>query len=173
MRPEKEAIMHEITTRLQSADYAFVLNYGGLRVSELTELRKTLRPFKARAMVVKNTYLGRAASGLGWEDVSQILTGPTAMVTGTGDVTEMAKTLVKFVKAHEKAAIKGACLDGKALSSADVDALTRVPPREVMLAMFVGTLAAPMTQLVGVFNQKLLSLLYVLKAVEEKKNQAA
>jgi large subunit ribosomal protein L10 len=173
MRPEKEAILSEITTRLKAADYAFVLNYGGLRVSELTDLRKTLLPYKARAMVVKNTYLGRAASNLGWEDVSKILTGPTAMVTGTGDVTEMAKALVKFVKAHEKAAIKGACLDGKALSSADVDVLTKIPPREVMLAMFVGTLAAPMTQLVGVFNQKLLSLLYVLKAVEEKKNQAA
>jgi large subunit ribosomal protein L10 len=173
MRPEKQAIMNEITARLQSADYAFVLNYGGLKVSELTDLRKVLLPFKARAMVVKNTYLGRATSSLGWEDVSKILTGPTAMVTGTGDVTEMAKALVKFVKAHEKAAIKGACLDGKALSSADVDVLTKIPPREVMLAMFVGTLAAPMTQLVGVFNQKLLSLLYVLKAVEEKKNQAA
>jgi large subunit ribosomal protein L10 len=173
MRPEKEAILSEITTRLKSSDYAFVLNYGGLRVSELTDLRKTLLPYKARAMVVKNTYLGRAASNLGWEDVSKILTGPTAMVTGTGDVTEMAKVLVKFVKAHEKAAIKGACLDGKALSLADVDVLTQVPPREVMLAMFVGTLAAPMSQLVGVFNQKLLSLLYVLKAVEDKKSQAA
>jgi len=80
---------------------------------------------------------------------------------------------VKFVKAYDKAAIKGACLDGKALGKADVDALTKVPPREVMLAMFVGTLAAPMMQLVGVFNQKVLSLLYVLKAVEEKKSKAA
>jgi len=173
MRPEKLAIMNEISARLKSADYAFVLNYGGLKVGELTELRKALLPFKARAMVVKNTYLGRAASDLGWEDISKILTGPTAMVTGTGDVTELAKVLVKFVKTHEKAAVKGACLDGKALSSADVDVLTKVPPREVMLAMFVGTLAAPMSQLVGVFNQKLSSLLYVLKAVEEKKKSQA
>lgn len=173
MRPEKQAILNEITARLKSSGYVFVLNYGGLRVSELTELRKALLPLKAQAMVVKNTYLGRASASLGWEDVSKILTGPTAMVTGTGDASEMAKTLVKFVKAHEKAAIKGACLDGRALSLADVDVLTQVPPREVMLAMFVGTLAAPMTGLVGVFNQKLLSLLYVLKAVEEKKNRAA
>jgi large subunit ribosomal protein L10 len=173
MRPEKNSILLEIAKRLESSQYAFVVNYGGLRVAELTELRRTLAPLGARAQVVKNTYLDRVVAQLGWESIGPFLKGPTALVTGTGDVSEVAKALVKFVKAHDKAAIKGACLDGKALGVADVDALTLVPPREVMLGLFVGTLAAPMTRLVGVFNQKVLSLLYVLKAVEEKKSKAA
>ena len=173
MRPEKNSILQEITTRLQAAEYAFVLNYGGLNVAALTELRRTVKPFGARAQVVKNTYLGRAAQQLGWENIDPFLKGPTAVITGKGDASEVAKALVKFLKAHDKAVIKGACLDGKALGASDVDALTKVPPREVMLGLFVGTLAAPMTQLVGVFNQKVLSLLYVLKAVEDKKSKAA
>ena len=173
VRPEKTAALQEIVARLQSADYVFVLGYGGLRVAELNELRRLLAPIKARSQVVKNTALDRAVNQLGWESVAQLLTGPVALITGTGDATEAGKVLVKFVKSHDKAAIKGACLDGKALGAADVGVLTSLPPRPVMLGLFVGTLAAPMMQLVGVFNQKVLSLLYVLKAVEEKKSKAA
>jgi large subunit ribosomal protein L10 len=173
MRPEKNSILKEITQRVESADYVFVLKYGGLKVAELTELRRAMAPLHAKVQVVKNTYLNRVATQLGWESVAPFLTGSTALVAGTGDASEVAKVLMKFVKAHDKAAIKGACLDGKVLGIADVDALSKVPPREVMLGLFVGTLAAPMMQLVGVFNQKVLSLLYVLKAVEEKKSKAA
>jgi len=165
--------MREITDRLQEAQHAFLLNYSGLTVSHMSELRQAVAPTGARALVAKNSMLGKAAAQLGWEDLSAMLTGPTAIVTGKGDASELAKLLVAFVKTHGKAAIKGACLDGKALASADVDALSTLPPREVMLSVLVGTVAAPMTQLVGVFSQKLRSLLYVLKAVEEKQTQAA
>lgn len=173
MRPEKSSILKEITQRFEAADYVFVLNYGGLKVAELAELRRAVKPLGARVQVVKNTYLNLVAKQLGWESVAPFMAGPTAAITGTGDASEVAKTLMKFIKTHDKAAIKGVCLDGKALGKADVDALSKVPPREVMLGLFVGTLAAPMMQLVGVFNQKVLSLLYVLKAVEEKKSKAA
>ncbi len=173
MRPEKNAILQEITKRLESADYVFVLNYGGLKVSELTALRRVVAPLNAKVQVVKNTYLDKVAQQLGWESVAPFLVGPTAVVVGKGDACEVAKALTLFVKAHGKSAIKGVCLDGKALGKADVDALSTLPPRAVMLGLFVGTLAAPMMQLVGVFNQKVLSLLYVLKAVEEKKSKAA
>lgn len=173
MRPEKIAIMKEITDRLQNADSAFLLGYGGLTVMQMYELRQAIQPVGGRALVAKNTLVGKAAEQLGWEDLSALLTGPTAIVTGKGDASELAKTLVKFVKAHDKAAIKGGCLDGKVLQAADVDALSTLPPREVMLSILVGTVAAPLSQLVGVFSQKLLTLLYVLKAVEAKKNQAA
>ena len=173
MRPEKTEIMREITGRLQDADSAFLLGYGGLTVAEMHTLRQAIRPAGGRALVAKNSMLGKAAASLGWEDLSALLTGPTAVVTGKGDPSALAKALVAFVKAHEKAAVKGGCLDGRVLQAADVDALSTLPSREVMLSMVVGTVAAPLTQLVGVFNQKLLSLLYVLKAVEAKKSQAA
>jgi large subunit ribosomal protein L10 len=173
MRPEKSSILQEITQRVESADYVFVIKYGGLKVAELAELRRQMAPLHAKVMVVKNAFLNRVAIQLGWESMAPYLSGSTALLAGKGDASEVAKVLMKFVKAHDKAAIKGVCLNGKALGIADVDALSKVPPREVMLGQFVGTLAAPMMQLVGVFNQKVLSLLYVLKAVEEKKSKAA
>ena len=173
MRPEKIAIMRDINDRLQGADSTFVLQYGGLTVSEMHELRQALQPVGGRALVAKNTMVGKAAGELGWEGFSAFLTGQTALVTGKGDASELAKELIKFVKAHEKAAVRGGCLDGRVLQAADVDALSNLPSREVMLGLLVGTVAAPMTQLVGVFSQKLRSLLYVLKAVEQKKSQAA
>lgn len=173
MRDEKKSILQEVTTRLQAADFALVMDYGGLMVAELTELRKTLVPLGSRVMVVKNSYLGKAAQSLGWEDVTHYLAGPTAVVTGNGDIAEVAKVLVAFIKEHKKAVVKGASLDGKQLTTDDVNELTTLPSRIVLYAMVAGTLAAPMTQLAGVFNQKVCSLLYVLKAVEEKKNNAA
>lgn len=173
MRDEKTSILEEVTTRLKEADFALVMNYGGLMVAEMTELRKTLVPLGSRVMVVKNSYLGKAAQALGWEDVTPYLTGPTAVVTGSGDIAEVAKTLVAFIKTHTKAEVKGASLDGKQLSADQVNELTTLPSRTVLYAMVAGTLAAPMTQLAGVLNQKVCSLLYVLKAVEEKKTNAA
>ena len=101
------------------------------------------------------------------------LSGPTAVVTGSGDIAEVAKALVAFIKGHDKASVKGGSFEGQLLSVADVNELTTIPPRQVLYAMLAGTLAAPMSQLVGVFSQKLCSLLYVLKAAEEKKNNAA
>lgn len=173
MRPEKEAIMQEITSRLEGAEFAFILNYGGLKVSDLGELRASLKPFASRAMVVKNTMLDKAARQLGWQDLAPVLTGPTAVITGKGDVTEVAKALVAFVKKHDKAAIKGASLEKAALSAADVDALSKLPSRDAMRAALLGTLAAPATQMVRVLNAPLLNLVYVLKAYEEKKTGTA
>jgi large subunit ribosomal protein L10 len=170
MRPEKEAIVREVKTYLEDSSYLLVADYSGLTVMDLAELRDSLRENESELHIVKNTFLRKAMEVVGWDDIATMLSGPTAMVTGSGEVTAVAKALEAFVKGHKSTAIKGGCLDGKTLSAADVDALAKVPPREVMLGMLVGTIAAPMTQLVGVFNQKLLSLLYVLKAVEDNKS---
>lgn len=173
MRFERETILAMVRERLEASPYLYVIDFSGATVEDLTLLRDALQPQQAELRVVKNTLLRHALVAVGWEDLSEILTGPTAMVTGGTDVVEIAKVLATFVKNRKKTEIKGGCLEGKALSSADVGALAKLPSREVMLGMFVGTVAAPMTQLVGVMNQKLSSLLYVLKAVEEKKQAAA
>ncbi len=170
MRPEKAALIHEITERLTGADYAFVINHGALKVAELTELRKLVGPHGARVLVAKNTILTKVTKALGWEDLSAILVGQTAVVSGKGDAAAMAKLLVDFIKSHDKAALKGACLDSKALQAADVKTLAELPSRDVMRGILLATLSAPMSGLVGVFSQKLCSLLYVLKAVEAKKS---
>ncbi len=173
MRTEKISILNEVIERVKASDFCFVLNYGGLKVTQLTTLRQELDKHNARAMVVKNTYLGKIAKDMGWADISSMLTGPTAMVTGTGDVTEVAKALVEFVKKNDKAVIKGASLESATLSAADVAALSKLPSKDAMRGMLLGTLLAPATSLVRVLNAPLLNALYALKAYEEKKNGSA
>jgi large subunit ribosomal protein L10 len=173
MRIEKISILNEVIDRVKTSDFCFVLNYGGLKVTQLTTLRKELAKQKARAMVVKNTYLAKAAKQLDWEDISKMLSGPTAIVTGKGDVAEVAKTLTEFVKKNEIASVKGASLERAVLTGADVDALSKLPSKDVMRSMLLGTLQAPATSFVRVLNAPLLNVLYALKAYEDKKNGSA
>jgi len=170
MRAEKQAMMREIVAALESSEYMFAFTYTGLNVPKLRELRAVLKDTDAKAKIVKNSMLRKALEQRGWK-VPDTLVGPTALVTGKGEITDVVKALTKFAKANEKTAIKGGTLSGNLLSNADIVALSNVPPREIMLGMFLGTLAAPMSGLVGVLSGKLRSLLYALKAVEEKKNK--
>jgi len=173
MRTEKISILNEVIERVKASDFCFVLNYGGLKVTQLMALRKELNKLDTRAMVVKNTYLGKIAKDLGWADISAMLTGPTAMITGKGDVAEVAKVLVEFVKKNAQASIKGASLEAAALSAADVEALSKLPSKDAMRGMLLGTLLAPATSLVRVLNAPLLNTLYALKAYAEKKGESA
>ena len=173
MRHEKISILNEVIERVKASDFCFIVNYGGLKVTQLTTLRQELVKLNAQAMVVKNTYLGKVAKDLGWADVSAMLSGPTAVVTGSGDVAEVAKVLVEFVKKNEKASIKGASLEAATLSAADVEALSKLPSKDAMRGMLLGTLMAPATSFVRVLNAPLLNVLYALKAYEEKKDGSA
>ena len=173
MRTEKASILNEVIERVKASDFCFVMNYGGLKVTQLTELRQALEKLDSRAMVVKNTYLSKVAEGQGWSGVASIFTGPTAIVTGTGDVTEVAKVLVEFAKKSGKAEVKGAAMDAATLSAADVVDLSKLPSKDVMRGMLLGTLMAPATSMVRVLNAPLLNVLYALKAYEEKQNGSA
>ena len=168
MRPEKNAIIDEVRSKLEESGFLLLTDYKGLNVGVIGALRKALHDEQSEVHVVKNTFLGKAAEAMGWNGLDPALQGPTAMVTGSGDVAQVAKLVSKFAKDNGKE-LKGGCLEGDILTAADVNALAELPSLKVMQGIVVGTIAAPMTQLVGVFNQKVSSLLYVLKAVEEKK----
>lgn len=168
MRPEKNAIINEVREKLEASGYLMLADYKGLNVDIISALREELRKQDSEVHVVKNTFLGKAMASVGMEGLEDALQGPTAMVTGRGDMAQVAKLLADFAKEHEKE-IKGGSLEGDILGADDIKALASLPSRDVLLGMVVGTIAAPMTQLVGVCNQKVSSLLYVLKAVENKK----
>lgn len=168
MRNEKISILNEAIERVKASDYCFILNYGGLKVSQLTDLRAKLLKLDSRALVVKNTYLRKVAETLGWPDISAMLTGPTAVIIGKGDVTEVAKCLVDFVKANDIASIKGGTSEASVLTDADIADLSKLPNKDAMRAMLLGMLQAPASSLVRVLNASLTSVLYVLKAYEEK-----
>ena len=144
-------------------------DYRGSTVEQMTELRARVRDASGSAMVVNNALLGVAAKELAWTDVERFLFGPTVLICGTGDEAGMAKVVVQSAKSTRRLAIKGGRMGVTSLTAADIEQLAATPPREVLLAQMLGTLAAPMTHLVGALSQKLASVVYVLKAIEEKK----
>ena len=172
IRPEKASLMSELTTRAQDVSYLFFADYTGLKSGMTLELRRRLRGAKARMQVVPNRMFRRAIGETRSQAHSKVLQGPTAIVVGKGDAVETARTLKDFSKEFKVLTIKGGELDGRALSADDVAALASLPAKPVLQAQLLGTLVAPMRNLAGVLQQKVASLLYVLRAVADKKAPA-
>jgi len=174
MRPEKQSIIQEISGNLNASAYAYLVNYQGLKVDKLTDFRQALRKAKSRLMVVNNSFLRMAADAKGAKGVlTPYLAGPVAVVTGSGDPVEVAKVIAAFIRDNPVVVVKGGLLGVQGLSPNDVTAMAKLPARPILLSRMVGTLAAPMSQLVGVLQQKVASVVYVLKAVEGKKSGSA
>lgn len=173
IRIEKKSILDEIIGRVENSAYCFMINYDGLTVDVMTKLRRELDAQSSRLTVVKNTFIANIARKEEWpEDAAKWFTGPTAIVTGSGDVSEVAKILVKFAKDNEKMHVKGADFEKQLLGPAEVEDLSKLPSKDAMRAMLLSTFNAPATKLVRVFNASLLQLLYALKAYEEKQGGA-
>ncbi|NQT93741.1 MAG: 50S ribosomal protein L10 [Lentisphaerae bacterium] len=149
-------------------EYTLLVDYRGMSVKAMSDLRTQLRASGASCRVVKNRVVGRVGTARGWSESDGLFFGPTAIITG-GDIVAASRTLKTFAKPGGLPAAKGGIMGDRMLSGSDVVALAEIPSREVLYGMVVGTLAAPMRNLVGVMQQKLSSLLYVLRAVEEKK----
>ena len=156
MRSEKIAILNEVTERVKASDYCFIINYGGVDVTKIGALRAELRACDSRLLVVKNTFLAKVAKEKGWpEDVEKMLQGPTAIVTGKGEPTAVAKAIMKFVEGSDgKASVKGADYDGKIVDAAMVEALSKVPGKNELRATFLMLLKEPATRLARVLSEK-------------------
>ncbi|MBM4151964.1 MAG: 50S ribosomal protein L10 [Kiritimatiellaceae bacterium] len=172
IRPEKKAMYNEVQENVSGSLYMLLTDYKGMTMPETDSFKKALRSADAKVKVVKNSTLNRISREMGC-NISTTLSGPTAVIFGRGDVVEVAKILKKVSSDKNKPVVKGGVLEGTVLSAKDVGDLASLPGKKELQAKLVGTVAAPMTQLVGVMNQKVCSLLYVLKAVCEKKEQSA
>ena len=156
MRIEKVAILDEVIARVKDSDYCFIINHGGVTVAQFAKLRADLRKCDSRLLVVKNTYLAKVAKEKGWdESVNAMFAGQTAVVTGKGEPTAVAKAIMEFVKASDgKASVKGADYDGKIVDAAMVDALSKVPGKDQLRATLLMLLKEPATRLARVLSEK-------------------
>lgn len=169
MRPEKLSILAEIRGQVENSGFVILADYKGLKVEQFTELRRQLHATSSEIHVVKNRLLRLVAREHGWNQLDSSLQGPSAMVIGS-DVTQAAKVLARFSRETNLLTVKAGVMEGRYLTAAAVAELAILPSREELLASLVGTLAAPMTRLVGVMRQKVASVVYVLKAIEAKKS---
>ena len=156
MRIEKVAILNEVVARVKDSDYCFIVNHGGVTVAQLAKLRGDLRKVDSRLLVVKNTYLAKVAKEKGWsDDVNAMLSGTTAIVTGHGEPTAVAKAIMEFVKASNgKASVKGADYDNKIVDAAMVEALSKVPGKNELRATLLMLFKEPATRLARVLSEK-------------------
>ena len=177
MRIEKIAILEEVVARVKDSDYCFILNHGGASVAKIAKLRADLRKLDSRLLVVKNTYLAKVAKEMGWsDDVNAMLSGPTAVVTGHGEPTAVAKAIMEFVNDKElagKASVKGADYDNKIVDAAMVETLSKVPGKNELRATLLMLLKEPATRLARVLSEKAKKEPSSAEAAEGKPAEAA
>ncbi|MFJ7953267.1 50S ribosomal protein L10 [Lysinibacillus sp. NPDC096418] len=139
----KQSQVQEITEKFQNAASVVVVDYRGLNVAQVTELRKQLREAGVEFKVYKNTLTRRAAEAAGVEGINEVLTGPNAVAFSTEDVVAPAKIINEFAKKNEALEIKAGIIEGTIASVEDVKALAELPSREGLLSMLLSVLQAP------------------------------
>ena len=151
-RDQKAAVIEEMTTQLQEAEAVYAVDYRGISVPQAAELRTKLRDIDTRFRVVKNTLTERAADNAGAEVLKEYLEGPSALVFVSGDAAAAAKALADFRRGSGLLAFKGGWMNGDALSAEQIDAIAKLPSREVLYGRLVGMVASPLTGLATAMN---------------------
>ena len=168
MRAEKQILTKEYLTRLNASPFFIVVNYKGLKVAPMTELRKRLTKAGAEVHIVKNSIFRIAAKEVGVADLGATLTGQIAVVTGQKDISAAAKTLKNFAAEFDKPKIQFGYLNNQRLETKDVLVLADLPSIEVLRGKLLGLFQAPATKLVALINTPASQLVRVLQAKADK-----
>ena len=169
----KQAIVQEIADKMKNAQGTVVVDYRGLNVEEVTELRKKARENNIDYKVYKNSMMRFAAKEAGVEGLLDVLVGPTAIAFCEDDPVAPAKLINDFAGEHKALEIKAGVVEGKVLDVAGVKALAELPPREVLVAKVLGGLNAPISGFANVLNANLKGLVVALNAIAEQKGAEA
>jgi len=170
-RDQKAAAIAEIADQIKESDAVFAVDYRGISVAQIGELRGKLRDADATFRVVKNTLTERAADQSDAEALKALLEGPTALTFVRGDAAAAAKAIADYqrVTGGELLAFKGGLMNGDVLDAAQITAISKLPSREVLYGQLVGVVAAPITGLARGLNALLSGVAVALGGVLEKK----
>ena len=158
----KKVVVEEITGKFNDSQSAVVVEYRGLSVAEVTELRKALREEDVEFKVYKNKLVQRATESAGYAEINDKLVGPNAIAFGHSDAVAPARVLANFAKDHEALVIKAAVVEGKILDVDEVKEISKLPNREGMYSMLLSMLQAPVSKFAR-----------VVKAVAEAKENGS
>ncbi|WP_413373797.1 50S ribosomal protein L10 [Paenibacillus taichungensis] len=158
----KQESVDAVTAKLRESVTSVVVDYRGLNVAQVTELRKQLREAGIEFQVLKNSLLRRAADAAELTELNEVLTGPSAIAFSVDDVVAPAKILNDFAKKNDALELKGAVVEGRVIGVEEVKALAELPSREGLLSMLLSVLQAPVR-----------NFALAVKAVAEKEEQGA
>jgi large subunit ribosomal protein L10 len=167
-RDEKAAVVDEIAEQIGAAEAIYAIDYRGITVSQIAELRAKLRDADTSLRIVKNSLTELAADKAGAEDLKPLLQGPTALALVRGDAALAAKALSDTARQLRILEFKGGLLNGGVLSAQEIQSIARLPSRDVLNAQLVGTIAAPLTGLVRTLNALIAGVAIQLQAIADQ-----
>jgi large subunit ribosomal protein L10 len=169
---EKAQAIDELIRKLRDSKGAVLLDYRGLNVSDITQLRRQLRGEEIEFQVAKNTLLRIAAQRAAVTVAPDLLTGPTAIAFGWRDEVSPARLLTEFARRNRVVQVKGGIVGNRSFNAEEVGRLAELPPREVLLAQLLGVTQAPLTRALAVIQAPLREVAGLAQALLEKRQGA-
>ncbi len=168
-RAEKATQIEELGQSLARSDNAFLFAFAGLKVPEVTELRRQVRATKSRYVVVKNTLALRAARGTPLEALSSHFVGATAVAFNKDNPVALAKVLTAFAKTNPSLVFKAALVEGRPVAAAEIKAIADLPTREELVVRLLFLMQSPLRRLAMVLNGPVRNLAGVVKQIAQQK----
>ncbi len=169
---QNQEMLANIKSDIEGSSAMWIVDYRGLTVKQIQELRRTIRETNSQMVVYKNTIMHLALDQLELPTLDDLLAGPSAFVFSGEDVAASAKALKEFAKDNESLVIKGGLMDGAAYSAAEVEAIASLPSRDQLIAQIAGAISGVARGLATAINGVPRGLAQVTKAVADQKEAA-